>query len=165
MSHECLSCKHGDMFPSTTTYFCPADLCHQWCHKFVVLVGFVKLLHAVESAAVEAFDAGIGLCDIRCHLINMTLSPKPELAHRLERYSPTFQYIWISSALTAFKARVRALSMMDRSSSNCPIFCVNSLLIPAPLSAFAAWSVSASRSSASPDQSTSPQTLQVPGYP
>ena len=67
---KCLSCKHGDMFPSTTTYFCPADLCHQWCHKFVVLVGFVKLLHAVEPAAVEAFDAGIGLCDIRCHLVD-----------------------------------------------------------------------------------------------
>lgn len=49
---------------------CPADLCHQWCHKFVVLVGLVKLLHAVESAAVESFDAGIGRCDIRCHLVD-----------------------------------------------------------------------------------------------
>ena len=63
------------------------------------------------------------------------------------------------------KAREQALSMIDRSSSNCLIFCVNSLLIPAPLSAFAAWSVSASRSSASLGQSTSRQILQVSGCP
>ena len=49
---------------------CPADLCHQWCHKFVVLVGLVKLLHTVQPTAVEAFDAGIGRCDIRCHFVD-----------------------------------------------------------------------------------------------
>ncbi len=36
-----------------------AFLCHQWCHKFVILVGLIELLHSIESAAVEAFDAGI----------------------------------------------------------------------------------------------------------
>ena len=46
----------------------PADLCHQWCHKFVVFISLVKLLHAVESAAFEALDAGIGLCNIRPHI-------------------------------------------------------------------------------------------------
>lgn len=49
---------------------CPADLCHQWCHKFIVLVSLVKLLHAVESTAVESFDARIGRCDIRCHFVD-----------------------------------------------------------------------------------------------
>ena len=37
----------------------PADLCHQWCHKFIILISLVELLHTVEAATVEAFDAGI----------------------------------------------------------------------------------------------------------
>lgn len=37
----------------------PADLCHQWCHKFIVLISLVELFHTVEAATVEAFDAGI----------------------------------------------------------------------------------------------------------
>ena len=48
----------------------PADLCHQWCHKFVVFVSLAKLLHAVESATFEALDAGIDLYDIRRHLVD-----------------------------------------------------------------------------------------------
>ena len=43
---------------------CPADLCHQWCHKFIVLVSLVELLHTIETATIETFDAGVLLRNI-----------------------------------------------------------------------------------------------------
>ena len=31
---------------------CPTDLCHQWCHKFIVLVGLEELLRTIETATI-----------------------------------------------------------------------------------------------------------------
>ncbi len=53
---------------------CPADLCHQWCHKFIVLISLVKLLHAVEPAAVKTLDTGIGLGNVCRDLIDDLIS-------------------------------------------------------------------------------------------
>lgn len=47
---------------------CPADLCHQWCHKFIVLVSLVELLHTIETATIETFDAGVLLRNIEKYL-------------------------------------------------------------------------------------------------
>ena len=47
---------------------CPADLCHQWCHKFIVLVSLVELLHTIETATIETFDAGVLLRNIKKYL-------------------------------------------------------------------------------------------------
>ena len=44
----------------------PADLCHQWCHKFIVLLSLVKLFHAVETSTIEAFNAWI--LKVNCEL-------------------------------------------------------------------------------------------------
>ena len=79
-----------------------ADLCRQWHHKFVVFGYLIKLFHAVKSAAFEALDAGIDLCDI-LHLVDdLVIETRVGLQDR--NVLPTFQYIWISSALTVFKA-------------------------------------------------------------
>ena len=48
----------------------PADLCHQWCHKCIVLVRLVKLFHAVKPAPVESFDTGILFGNIAGNLVN-----------------------------------------------------------------------------------------------
>lgn len=56
---------------------CPADLCHQWCHKSIVLISLVELLHTVEAAAVEAFDAGIlGAIYAQCNNGAFSISDK-----------------------------------------------------------------------------------------
>ena len=47
---------------------CPPDLCHQWCHKFIVLVSLVELLHTIETATIETFDAGVLLRNIEKYL-------------------------------------------------------------------------------------------------
>lgn len=49
---------------------CPTDLCHQWCHKFIVLVGFLELLHTVETATIETFDAGVLLRNVCGNFVN-----------------------------------------------------------------------------------------------
>ena len=60
----------------------PADLCHQWCHKFIVLVSLVKLLHTVKSATVKAFDAGIGFGNVCRNFINNLISKSGISAQR-----------------------------------------------------------------------------------
>ena len=49
---------------------CPADLCHQWCHKFIVLVSLVELLHTIETATIETFDVGVLLRDVCGNFVN-----------------------------------------------------------------------------------------------
>ena len=49
---------------------CPADLCYQWCHKFIVLVSLVELLHTIETATIEAFNAGVLLRNICGNFVN-----------------------------------------------------------------------------------------------
>ena len=48
----------------------PTDLCHQWCHKFIILISLVELFHTVEAATVEAFDSGIFFYNIGGNIIN-----------------------------------------------------------------------------------------------
>ena len=49
---------------------CPADLCHQWCHKFIVLVSLVELLHTIETATIETFDVGVLLRNVCGNFVN-----------------------------------------------------------------------------------------------
>lgn len=49
---------------------CPADLCHQWCHKYIVLVGLVELLHTIETATIETFDVGVLLRNVCGNFVN-----------------------------------------------------------------------------------------------
>ena len=61
---------------------CPADLCHQWCHRFIVLISLVKLLHAVEPTTIKAFDTGIGFSNICRNFINDFISKSEISAQR-----------------------------------------------------------------------------------
>ena len=49
---------------------CPTDLCHQWCHKFIVLVSLVELLHTIETATIETFDVGVLLRNVCGNFVN-----------------------------------------------------------------------------------------------
>ena len=49
---------------------CPTDLCHQWCHKFIVLVSLVELLHTIETATIETFDVGVLLHNVCGNFVN-----------------------------------------------------------------------------------------------
>jgi hypothetical protein len=38
---------------------CPTNLCHQWCHKFIIPIGFIKLLHSIQPTTGKSLNSGI----------------------------------------------------------------------------------------------------------
>ena len=53
---------------------CPTDLCHQWCHKFIIFVCFIKLPHPIEAAPVKPFKVWAALGDICSDFINYLIA-------------------------------------------------------------------------------------------
>ena len=60
----------------------PIDLCHQWCHKFIILVSFVELLHTIEPTAIKAFDARVLLRNVCGNFVNNLIAKAQTNTHR-----------------------------------------------------------------------------------